>query len=57
MVDFRKIISNADLRRFSAAVIVEYGVFVGLDEVTGVKPRKLNEFVFLRMDLRGNDPM
>lgn len=48
--------SNADRSRFSAAVMVEYGVCDGLVEITGVKPRKLKEFVFLRMDFRGNDP-
>lgn len=56
VADFRKITSKAERSRFSAAVIVEYGVADGLVFISGAKCRKLNELVFFRIDFRGYDP-
>lgn len=56
VADLRKITSKAERKRLSAAVIVEYGVDDGLVDVSVEKWRKLNEFVFFNIDLRGNEP-
>lgn len=55
VLDFRKIISNADRILLSPPVIVEYGVIIGLWGDRGLEPFIVNELVFFKIDF-GFDP-